>query len=313
MNGKGEVSAENRSLVLAAARKLQYVPNSQARALVLGRTKTLGVMVHDNSSPVYAQILRGIEEVGNREGFGVLLYNSADSQDRAIRGLELLRANRVDGVLFTPVQTDRRDLAYLKTADIPFVLLFRKFAGADYDYVVLDNVRAGYVVTKHLLELGHRRIAHIGGSSAVSSARGRLQGYRLAMAEYGLVPERGLLTTGAMTMSAGHQAARRILDGSPRPTAIVAATDLQAAGVLKATTELGIDVPGSIALVGGDDIEMAELLSVPLTTFHQPAREMGLRAAEIMLARLQDPRRPPDQAVFEAPLVVRRSSGGRIA
>ncbi len=309
LNGKGEISAGTRERVLAVAARLGYVPHAAAQALARGRTGTLGVLVTDNAGPVYADILRGIESVANAEGFGLLFANSADSQDQALRRLALLRAKGVDGVLLTPVQSDTRDVEYLRAERRPFVLLLRHFPQLDCDYVVTDNPAAGELMTAHLIGLGHRRIAHITGPAGVSSAEGRLAGYRRALARAGIPFDPAQVARGPFTLEGGHAAARRLLDRSDRPTAVFAATDLQAVGVMKAARELGLRIPGDLALVGGDDIELAAYLEAPLTTFHQPARAIGVEAARLLLRRLAEPAAEPVHSVHPPRLVVRASCG----
>jgi LacI family transcriptional regulator len=295
--------------VLEAARQLNYVPSAVARALVSGKTDTIGMVVTDNASPVYAGIVRGVEEIANAAGFGLLLCNSGDSQERAIACLELLRAKQVDGVLLTPVQTDRRDVERLHASGMPFVLLLRHFADVESDYVITDNEAGGYLATAHLLDLGHTRIGHLAGPTFVSSARGRLAGYRRALAERGLPFQEDLVVHSPFTISDGYDHAFALLDRPDRPTAVFAANDMQAIGVMKAARALDLTIPDDLALVGGDDIELAEFLQVPLTTFHQPAREIGSHGAEILIERLRGTSEERRRMVLTPRLIVRRSSG----
>jgi LacI family transcriptional regulator len=308
LNNKAELSQEKRALILEAARKLRYTPSAVARALVSGSTRTLGVVINDNTSPVYAQLLSGIEEVANTAGFGLLFANSADSQDKALRCLAMLQSKQIDGLLWTPVQTDRRDVALLQEAGIPFVLLLRHFADLDSDYVIVDNVRGSFLATDHLLELGHRSIGHVAGPAHTSSGQGRLAGYRRALKKWGAAFDAALVSAAPYTIAGGHEAAGRLLDHPSRPSAIVAATDLQAIGVLRACRERGLRVPDDVSLTGGDDIELASDLEVPLTTFASPLRAIGVRAAEIVIARIQGQMLPRQQVVLKPQLMVRRSS-----
>jgi LacI family transcriptional regulator len=317
LNGKQDVAADKRARIIEAAERLGYVPNSLARGLAMGKTKTIGVIVTDNSSPVYARILRSIEQVANREGFGVLMANSADSQDQALRNLDMLLASQVSGVLLVPVQSDRRDLERLRASGTPFVLLLRRFADdLDSDFVITDNVKGGYLATRHLVELGHKRIGHIAGPALVSTAEERLEGYRRALAEGGLQLDPRLIVRTPYTIEGGEDSARRLFGLADPPTAIFAATDRQAVGALKAADELGLRVPRDVALVGGDDIELAEFLAVPLTTFHQRADDIGVRGMQMLLSRLEqedDDDRTPEQVVLAPDLVIRASCGAQPA
>ena len=164
-------------------------------------------------------------------------------------------------------------------------------------------------MTDHLLQRGHRRIGHVAGPPHMSSSVGRLDGYRQALEACGVPYDESLVCHAAFTMEGGYQAARQLLNRPQRPTAIFAATDMQAVGVLKAAKELGLAVPGDLALAGGDDIELAEYLEVPLTSFRQPSAEIGAEVVAILMSRIAGDRDGFKQVVLKPELIVRRSSG----
>jgi LacI family transcriptional regulator len=288
---------------------MNYVPSSVARALASGATKTLGLIITNSASPVYAEVVRDIEGAANSAGFGLLLCNSGGSQDQALRCLAMLQSRQVDGLIVAPAQTDRRDIEVLQRWGIPFVLLLRYFPDLDTDYVVMDNELGGRMATSHLLELGHRRIAHVAGPAHISSAQGRLAGYRQALAEAGIFYDEALVRHAPFTMDGGYTAGRALLGQGERPSAIFASTDMQAVGVMKAAKELGIAVPKRLALVGGDDIELAAYLEAPLTSFRQPSTEIARRVVEILVARISGSHGCSMQAVLRPEFIVRRSSG----
>jgi LacI family transcriptional regulator len=312
LNNKDDVSPETRQRVLDAAEKLRYIPSSIARGLVSGKTRTLGVVVNDNASPVYAEALRGIEEVANQAGFGVLICNSADSPEQEQHCLNILRANHVEGILISPCRTDEKIARRLKASGETFVFIVRHCPGIEADYVITDGVEGGYLVTDYLLTLGHRRVGLVTGPLGISTAEGRLAGYVKALDKHGLYYDEQLVSRGAYTVTGGYKAARQLLDRSDRPSAIFAATDYQAVGVLKAARELAIRVPHDLALAGGDDIELAEFLQVPLTTFDSPSRQIGARAAEILIGRLKGECQDLQQIAFKPRLIVRESSGDSV-
>jgi len=309
LNNREDVSADTRQRVLAVAQRLQYVPSAMARGLVSGRAWMLGVVVNDSASPIYAEIVKGIETVANAAGYGLLLGNSADSQEQALSRLSMLHAGHIEGVLLAPVQTDRRDVEELKRLGVPFVLLLRHFDDPDHDYVTADNLAGGQLVTQHLANLGHRRIGHVAGPLYTSTAQGRLGGYRKALAEAGLPFDETLVSAGRFTVAGGYEAALPLLDHPDRPSAIFAASDMQAVGVMKAARQVGLRIPDDLALAGGDDVELAEFLEVPLTTFHVPYPEIGMRAAAILIARLEGTCTTTQQIAFPPQLIVRRSCG----
>jgi LacI family transcriptional regulator len=310
LNNKGELSPETRARILAVAERLHYVPSSVARALASGATGTLGLIITNSASPVYAEVVRAIEGAAHAAGLGLLLCNSAGSQEQALRCLDMLQSRQVDGLILAPAQTDQRDIAMLQRSGIPFVLLLRHFPDLPTDYVIMDNVAAGYQMTSHLLQLGHRRIGHVAGPEHISSGQGRLTGYRRALAEYGVPYRADLVCYQPFTMPGGYEAGQQLLPQlEGRPTAVFGATDMQAVGVLKAAKELGLAVPEQVALAGGDDIELAEYLEVPLTSFRQPAGEIGAAVVEILTARIKGDRGGPRQVVLPPQLIIRKSSG----
>ena len=250
-----------------------------------------------------------IEGAAHAVGYGLLLCNSAGSQEQALRCLAMLQSKQVDGLIMAPAQTDRRDIAVLQRSGIPFVLLLRYFPDLQTDYVIMDNVAAGRMVTDHLLQRGHRLIGHVAGPVHISSGQGRLAGYHQALEARGVPYDEDMVCHAAFTMDGGYQAARQLLDRPQRPTAIFAATDMQAVGVLKAAKELGLAVPGDLALAGGDDIELAEYLEVPLTSFSQPSDEIGAQVVAILMSRIGGDRDGFKQVVLKPELIVRRSSG----
>ncbi len=309
LNESAPVAEAKRAAVLAAAEAHGYTPNAIARALVSRRTRTLGVLVTDNAAPTYAALLHGAEQVVHAAGWGLLLANSGDDQEQALRALSLFARQQVDGVLLAPLQTDRRDLDALRGAAIPFVLMLRHFEDElEVDAVVADNVRGGELATAHLLELGHRRIAHLGGPRHVSSAAAREAGWRAAHAAAGLVAADDLVRHAAFTMAAGHAAAGELLDAPEAPTAIYAATDVQAVGALRAARERGLRVPGDLSVAGSDDVELARYLEVGLTTVRQPAAEIGARAVELLMDRIERGDGPPRRLTLPVELVVRGST-----
>lgn len=309
LNNKGELSPDTRARVLAAAERLHYVPSAVARALASGATKTLGLIITNSASPVYAAVVHAIEGAAHAVGYGLLLCNSAGSQDQALRCLAMLQSKQVDGLILAPAQTDRRDIEALQRSGIPFVLLLRHFPDLSTDYVIMDNQEAGRLVTDHLLQRGHRRIGHVAGPAHISSAQGRLDGYRQALAAHGVPFDERLVRHAPFTMDGGYQTARQMLSYPQRPSAIFAATDMQAVGVLKAARELGLRIPGDLALAGGDDIELAEYLEPPLTSFSQPSAEIGAQVVNILMARIGGDREGVQQVVLKPQLIVRRSSG----
>lgn len=312
LNGKGELAAESRANVLEVAKRLHYVPSEVARTLVSGRSNTLGVMFTDITHPVYADLLAGVEEAANRRGMSVLYMNSGDDREVAARCMRTLRSKHVDGVIFTPLFTDSHEgIEELTGLGVPLVAVLRAFPEVPMDYVIADNEQAGYVATKHLIDLGHRRIAHIGGLLGASTTDGRAAGYEKALREAGIKLNPAWSTRGPHTQEEGERVTSALLSSRP-PTAIYASTLRHALGALTAARAVGVRIPEDLALVAGDESDFAQHLEPPLTTVRQPTREMGRQGAELMFARIDGRRRRPKGIVLQPELIVRRSSGDRV-
>jgi LacI family transcriptional regulator len=314
LNGKGELAAESRALVMEVAERLHYVPSDVARALVSGRSNTLGVMFTDITHPVYADLLAGVEDEANNNGMSVLYMNSGEDHEMAARCMRTLRSKHVDGVLFTPLLTDSgKGIEELSSLGVPLVAVLRAFPEVPMDYVIADNEESGYLATRHLIELGHRRIAHIGGLEGASTTDGRAAGYERALRESRIKPQPNMISRGPHSNDEGHRVASELLSRDKAPTAIFASTFGQALGTLQAAREAGARIPDDIALVAGDETDFAQYLEPPLTTVRQPTREMGRQGAKLMLARLAGRRRRPKGIVLHPELIVRRSSGDRVS
>ena len=221
-------------------------------------------------------------------------------------------AEQVDGLLITPVQTGIDTILCLKEAEVPFVLLGRRFEELKTHYVVTDDVRGGYLATEHLIELGHTEIALINGPPHISSAKERRRGYRSALLEHGIEPDDGLIRSGAITAADGYREATALLRSTRRFTAIFCYSDFVAFGAMAAVREAGLHIPEDVAVVGYDDVELASYLDVPLTSVRIPKKELGAAAVEMLLEMLAGGQQEAGPQGIELPvqLFVRESTGG---
>jgi LacI family transcriptional regulator len=311
VNATRFVSHEIRTRVLEAMTELGYHPNAVARSLRRGRTHTLGLILPDSANPYFAELGRGIEATAFGRDYSVVLCNTEGDQRRERVYLDLLAKRQVDGLLYVPAGDHADVLRDLLRRSLPVVLVDRDLANAPVDVVLTDKRSGACLATRHLIALGHRRVGCIGGPSSLAVSGQRLQGYRDALAEAGLPVDEGLVLRGDYHPQSGWAAARSLLAMPDPPTAIFAANDLMAIGVLRAAGELGRRVPGDLAVVGFDDIELASYTTPPLTTVSQSASEVGRAAVELLLERLADPARPPVRKTLETRLVVRASCGNR--
>jgi len=285
------VSTDTWTRITDAAKALGYAPNRFAQALKTQRTMTIACIVPDITNPFYPVLIRGVQAVAQEGAYDVITVNTDGDPARERHFLDWAHQGRVDGVIgvfFTLRATDFRSLV---EAGVPVVRIesARKKGGdIAIDDIFVDSREAARAVVDYLLGRGHRRIAMLAGTGGPQCVR--VEGYREAMAAAGA--SASVTITEAFSEEAGFAAAQTILDSDARPTAIFAANDLMAIGVMRAARERNLSIPDDLAVVGFDDISPASLVSPPLTTVSQFQAHMGKRAAEVLLERLRGLRPP---------------------
>ncbi|MBM3471029.1 MAG: LacI family transcriptional regulator [Armatimonadetes bacterium] len=306
------VAAATRSRVLAAVARLNYQPNLVAQGLKSRVTRTVGLIVPDISNPFFPAIVRGIEDTANQAGLAVLLCNTYEDLAKERSYLALLRKRMVDGFIFATVGANTEHLRMLRRQRMPAVLIARAPGGVDMDAVLVDNRRGEREAVEHLLHLGHRRIAFIGGPATLPVAGERLAGYRDALGAAGIPVDPALVFDGGFRPEGGAAAVEALLSRRVKFTAIVAANDLMAIGAMEDLHRRGRRLPGDVAVVGFDDITFASLVEPPLTTVAQPKYQMGRLAMERLLELLNGGASRPRRLVLEPRLVVRESCGANL-
>jgi LacI family transcriptional regulator len=310
INGTRFVSAERVERVHAAMRELGYTPDATARSLRVGRTDTIGLVVPDNTNPFFAALARGIEEAGFEAGYTTILANSNERPDREHRYVSTLVSKRVDGLILVPSRGDHSALTrLLQNARIPVVVVDRDAELPNADIVVYDNEGGSRLAVRHLIELGHERIACVAGPADASSAADRVRGFRTALAEAGLpVPDRAVVEAD-FHFRGGRGATARLLDSSVEFTALFAANDLMAAGAIRELTARGIAVPRDMSVIGFDDAPLAEMISPALTTMRQGLQDMAHSAVSLLLSRVTSgDGAQPVRKVLPTSLVIRDST-----
>jgi LacI family transcriptional regulator len=221
-----------------------------------------------------------------------------------------MEEHRVEGVLITPAAADLATLSGLKTRGVPTVLLDRKATADEFCSVTVDDVRGGELAARHLFETGHTEVAFVNGPTTIRQCRDRRQGVRKAVRSVAKSHEVEVteLSVGTLTVRHGEEAVERILAMSPRPTAVMCANDLLALGVLRGLAARGVRVPDDLAVVGYDDLIFGSMLSPALTSVRQPAFELGVAAAELLLDEVRNPDHRHREVRFEPELIVRASS-----
>ncbi|GAA1700453.1 LacI family DNA-binding transcriptional regulator [Microbacterium sediminicola] len=291
--------------------ELGFVRNDAARQLRAGRSRSVGLIVLDIGNPFFAQVARGAEARAQEAGLSVLMGSSDESTERESRYLDLFREQRVNGVLVTPVDEGRAAYARLAAAGVPVVLLDRDAPDGVLGSVSVDDVEGGHLAAAHLLELGRRALAFVGGPDSLRQVADRLEGARRAVRGFA---DARLEVVGvpALSVLSGREAGERIAARSREdwPDAIFCANDLVAVGILQAFALTGaVRVPEDIALIGYDDIDFAAAAVVPLTSVRQPAWQMGYTAVD-MLLRDPDDVQVERRVRYRPELAVRTSTTG---
>jgi LacI family transcriptional regulator len=304
------VNDETARRVLEAAERLGYRPNPIARGLKTNRSFTIGVVVPDLRNPLFPPIARGIEERLEPAGYTSLLANTDNAHEREKLSFEALRARQVDGFITGTARRRHPLLRELADTGIPVVQVNRRMDDDDLPSVVADDVGGVRLALDHLLALGHTRIAHVAGSLEVSTGEHRYHAFLDAMAERGLDVDPRLTPTALNYSEAeGARLTRALLEaGGPAFTAIVAGNDLMALGCIDALHEAGLSCPEDVSVVGFNDMDWSDRFSPPLTTVRVPHHELGVRAADLLLARLADPLGAAEHLVLDVALVVRGST-----
>ncbi|HEU4540352.1 MAG TPA: LacI family DNA-binding transcriptional regulator [Jiangellaceae bacterium] len=299
-----KVADDTRSRVLIAAERLGYRPNANARRLASRTTDTVGVLLRDLHNPFFADIVDGIEAAADRQSVQVLISHARRGDDE-VGAIETLLELRPIGLLLLSPSLPTKALA-TRVGRVPTVIVGREVRHPGFDIVVDDDARGAELAVRHLHELGHQRIVHVSGGRGEAGAAPRIRGYERAMNALG-GPPRVLL--GRFSEEAGFVAAETLAAMDERPTAVFAANDLIAVGLLSGFDQLGIRVPEDVSLVGYDNTSLARTRHIDLTTIDQPRRAMGELAIDTLLERLYRGRLRSTIHRTTPTLVVRSSTG----
>jgi LacI family transcriptional regulator len=309
INNSGYASEETRARVEAAITTLGYIPNTLARGLRSKRTHTLALVMTDITNPFFTQIARGVEDQASRSGYTVIYCNTDESEAKEEKYISILMQKQVDGVLLVPARSNSKSVNFLFSNGIPVVLIDRSIPDTQTDLVRSDSEQGAYNLTRHLIELGHKKIVTISGPREVSTASDRVSGYRRAMAEAGLEDLESIYYD-TYTQTSGYELTHQALTLNPRPTAIFGTNNFISIGVLKALRNAGLRVPEDVSVVGFDDLPASMVVDPILTVAAQPAYEMGSQAAELLLKRISAELPEINQEVIlPTEIIIRRSSG----
>ncbi|MDR3426592.1 MULTISPECIES: LacI family DNA-binding transcriptional regulator [Silvimonas] len=308
LTGVTGVSKIKQEAISRAIELLNFTPNVLAQSLKTGSTKTIGIITQDLGSPFFGEELKGVENAISGTGYALLIvsghWQSREEKDHA----ELLIGRRVDGIIiFTATSSDKQILSLSR--QVPVVITGRRLDAPRAIGLAVDNEQAAYEATQYLLDQGHRRIAHICGRLGQPDAEERLQGYKRAMKDAGVVVDPALIASGDFTEVGGVLAINQLLESRSPFTAIFAANDQSAMGARLGLYRRGIRVPEEISLIGFDDLAVSNYMLPPLTTIRQPTFDMGRLAGHTLLGMMNGSTEPVVQPQFE---LVRRESVRRV-
>jgi LacI family transcriptional regulator len=311
-----DIGEQTRSRVLKRMKELNYQPNLAARSLSTGRTMSVGLVVPDLLHPFFARIAAVVSAELRKRSYGLVISSSEEDADLERKEIEQLIARQVDVLLIASAQNVNDSFRYIERQNVPYVLMDRSFAGLNANFVGIDDKAAGVLATSHLVEQGCRRIAHIRGPE-VSTAIGRLEGYRQALA----AAQRKPLAEHIVSLGSsgdhrgepgGYACAKKLLAGKNRPDGIFCFNDPSALGAMRAILDAGLRIPEDIAVVGCGNLSYSDFLRVPLSSIDQDCQKMGEKAAALALTLAQSKKPPKPKSEVIAPTLVMRASSLRV-
>lgn len=305
---KENVKESTRKKVEQVMAELNYHPNPMARALATGKQNIIALVISDIRNPFYAQLVWTIGIALREKGYLMTLYNSAGKSNDEL--LWSLLDYGFSGLIFADARNELEFSEFLQKASCPVVLVNRKLGiGNSYDTISIDNVQGGYAATKHLLDLGHRKIAMLKGPVISTTSQGRYEGYLYALKEAGIKPCDDYIYSGILNMESGRAFVEHVILSSKNPpTAVFVGGDLMSYGVMDACLNNGIRIPEDLSIVGFDDIPFSGTKMIDLTTISHPYQQMGELVAEKIISRIQNPNKPIEQISLIPELIIRKST-----
>ncbi|ADV83439.1 LacI family DNA-binding transcriptional regulator [Terriglobus saanensis] len=310
-----DISDKTKKRVLARLKELNYQPNYAARALITGRTLTMGLIVPDLLHPFFANIAKSMSAEIRRQGYGMLIVSSDEEPEVEQHEIQQFLARSVDVMIIASSQIGTDSFRQIEERKVPYILLDRRFEGLSSNFVGVDDRVVGQLATSHLIEQGCKRIAHIRGPE-VSTAVGRLEGYREALAAHKMAPLPGhIVPIGASGdhngEAGGYEAAQHLLLARKKPDAIFCFNDPVALGAMRAILDAGLRIPEDVAVVGCGNLAYSDFLRVPLTSVDQGSAQIGKIAAAMALKLAQNRVQSGSKIKLIQPSIVVRASSSR--
>lgn len=306
------VSEPIRHAVLECVKKYNYTPNSSARALVMKKTQTIGLIVPDISNPFFAELAKGVERAAQKKQYSVIFCNSDDRGENDLKNFSLLLSKQVDGIILAASLHDKdtkliNQLRQLSTDNkLPVILADRRIPGCEFDIALIDHKKGGSMSTNYLLSLGHQKIGCITGPLTMESAALRYQGYLDALRLAGIEPDPSLCHIGNYQIDSGITGAKKLIEHGA--DAIFSCNDLMAMGAVRQAKRMGLRPGKDISIIGFDNISLCELLDPPLTTVNQQTYKMGKHCFHLLYDTIQEPGKVQQSIMLRPTLIIRETT-----
>jgi len=312
LNGKGDaLSDATVQKVIAVAAELNYSPNQMAVGLITKKTMTFGLLVPDICNMFFSSIAKGAEEQSQKSGYNIIFCNTNDNPQKDIEYTKVMLNRSVDGIILIMSANSYGNSALecyklIEKSKTPIVLVDRTADEFSAPSVMVDNELGGYLATRHLLDLGHKKIGCITGPMSTQSSKQRFYGYIRALQEYNIIFDPSLIEEGEFHAESGIQLSAKLID--KQVSAIFAFNDMVAYGVYIQAAKRGMKIPADLSIVGFDDTEFSEIMQVPLTTVQQPGFEIGQTAVRKLVDMISQPDQPVESTIFRPKLILRGST-----
>lgn len=309
INNSPNVNPETLVKVQQAIKELNYKPNRVAKRLRNRNASSnlLGVLIPDIQNPFYVEVLRGIEDVAYENKYAIIMCNFSQDEKKEKLYLDILQSESVDGIIAAPTNEQDQHVLKLVKSGLPIVCVDRGLSGVDVDVILVENRKGAFSAVDYLAKAGYKRIAYISGLPNIPSSQQREKGYLDALAENGLQIDRELVKYGDSSHVSGVNLCQELLNLPSPPDALFTGNNLITLGALETIHKKGLKIPKEIAIVGFDDMYWSISLNPPLTAVRQPAYEIGKLAAEQLIIRINDPKRPAVSMILKTELMIRSS------
>lgn len=309
LNETKYVSEEVKDKINRAIEELNYQPNIVAKSLRVQESRIIGVLISDVANPFFSIVVKGLEEELSKSNYSILLCNTDSSVEKERKYLEVMIGKRVDGLVVSSAGNTGDYFRSLDKTGVPIVFLNRCPEFMNSDVIMTNNIQGAYSATEHLIRHGYGKIAIITGPSSISTGKDRLIGYKRALEDYGVALSDPLVKEGLFTIQSGYDKMKELMEQDMKPDAVFISNNSMTLGAYKYLKEAGIRIPDQIAVLGYDDPDWADIVEPPITTVRQPAYQLGVHAANLMLARINEKQVKREIMYMDTTLIIRRSCG----